>query len=67
LIWLNLRYENWNKSKSNLKNDSDDLSDSEILNDDAEHFSCVRAATPEGIEALKYRKILRQTSKLIQS
>ena len=64
LIWLNLSYGNWNKSKSNLKIDDDDLSDSEAPCDDAKNLAVPEEPTPEGTEALKYKKVLKETSKL---
>ena len=65
LIWLNLNYGNWIKSKNNMKNsDDEDLSDSESPDVDAKYLAVPEEASTDGIEEKKYKKALKETSKL---
>ena len=55
LIWLNLNYEHWNKSKNNIKNsDDEDLSDSESPDVDAKYLAVPEEASTDGTEEKKY-------------
>ena len=54
LIWLNLSYGNWNKSKNNIKNsENEDFSDSEALNDYARHLAVPEEASIDGIDGIE--------------
>ena len=65
LIWLNLNYGNWNKSKNAIKNsDDEDLSDSESADIAAKYLAIPEEASTDGIEERKYKKALKEASKL---
>ena len=57
--------EIWNKSKNNVKNsDKEDLSDSESPDVDANYLAVPEEASTDGIEVKKYKKALKEASKL---
>jgi hypothetical protein len=60
-----LNYGNWNKSKNNIKySDNEDLSDSESPDVDAKYVAIPEEASIDGIEEKKYKKALKEASKL---
>jgi hypothetical protein len=66
LVWLNLSYGNWNKSKSNSiqPQDNEDTSDTEVMTEDASDLAETEDATLKKAHIRKQNKALKQISKL---
>ena len=62
---LQTKQVNWIESKNNMKNSADeDLSDSESPGVDAKYLAVPEEASTDGIEEKKYKKALKEASKL---